>query len=199
MTIIVDDLVTAVGTVLDDPNNDRWSVIEHLDAVNRAVSIISRLKPETTIVHVPAHPLIAGARQTLPAGAITIADVKSNTDGTTTRSLVRTTLADLHQASPQWLDWAIDTPSTEWAPDPSNIKSFYISPPRGGSTPGTAAIDVYQPPGDSALGDEFPLDYVWIPPVREYMLYSAWLKDAEYANDPARAKLHNDFFTAALA
>ena len=194
MTAIT-DIVDGVADELNDPGYLNWSPAQHLRAMDRAMAMVLRAKPaqytqqaSVTITSGPRNRLVL-------AGAVKVADIASITTGGSTFAASETGLQYLGYDGPTWMQAPL-ADLYNWARDPVDPLSFYTTTWGAGVT---ATVSYFATPAVSTLGGVFPLTDLWVPAVRDYMIYSAWSQDREFANDPTRANAHRAFFQAMLS
>ena len=197
------DIILRAQLALQDPEGDRWTAADLVHYLNDGQLAIATLKPEEVAVTETFTP-VAGARQTLPSDALSIIEVRCNTLGRM-RALTRVDQQDLESVSRDWQSMPASTEPVHYMHAPREPRAFYLYPP---VRPGAEVelvyaqypADVPAPAGSTAAdvqGETF-LEHRWAGPLLDYVLYRAWLRDAEYAGNATLAAGYLATFTAAL-
>jgi hypothetical protein len=202
MATTAQSIVDKAQIVLQDITAVRWAETELLGWLNDACREVCSYKPDAYVVNETVQ-TTAGTKQTLPTGGLTLIDVTRNFDGTTVGNVIRQ--IDRRILDDQIPDWHSVTPTaaaSHFCFDPRDQKTFYLYPPSDGDSTGgseTKVEIVYaKAPADVALGDNILIDDTYNGPIMDYILYRAYLKDADYAGDDTRAQVHYDRFIQAL-
>lgn len=193
------DAIAQVRATLVDNTSTRWPNPELLNAYNNAVLAVVNLRPDASTKNV-AFTLVAGeSKQTLPSDGLRWMDVVYDVNsGQPIRSTQRRVLDD------QISNWH-NTPGatvTSWAFDERDPKTIYVYPQP------TQAVDiqiVYSVAPEAVNITDFEndpttisIDDCYFNAIKEYMLYAAYSKDADYAANAQRAASHYSIFERAL-
>jgi len=189
-TYTVTNLLNRASTLLQDPTNIRWPQAELVDWLNDGQREIAAFKPNAFVKN-ESFTLAAGSKQVLPAAGISLVDVPRNSNGNAIRVVSREIL------DAQIPDWHTKTGTavkhyTYTAHDP---KTFYVYPAVSG---GSVDIIYVSAPTDASIGGNITLDDIYAAALLNYVMYRAYSKDAEYAQNPALAKAYYDAFQAQL-
>lgn len=194
------DIILAVFTALQEDGADptRWSTSELVRYLNAGQLALATLRPAEMAVTIPFTPE-EGARQTLPDDAMALLEVRCNSSGRM-RAL---TLVDRHTLEAVEPEWASSTPTAtpvHYMYGPIEPRVFYLYRPVSAQasvelTYARYPEDVPQPPDNllSSVTGDTALEAKWANALRDYVLYRAWAKDAEYG---ANANLAATYFAA---
>lgn len=192
MATTVQSIVDDVQLTLVDTSAARWTENELAAAASHAVRMIVNARPDLHIT-TGTLTLVAGTKQTLPTGAISLMDVTRNVGG---RAIRRANM-DLMDA--QRPDWHTDTAGAtrNYFYDPRTPLIFYVWPPASSG----AQVEAKYPtaPSALALADNIPIGDEWVPLIREYVLYVAFSKDADFVSSAQRAEIHRQAWERGLA
>lgn len=173
---------------LQDPSGVRWGTSELLVYLNRAQMDIHRARPDTTATVKPVA-LRTGVRQTLPAEAASLIDIPCNTGGA---AITKVNKYLLDSVEPNWRARATSPTIRHFMHDMRSPREFEVFPPAGAGARVDIEYSAYPEPvamtggglGNVSLGPQ------WVPALSHLILYYAWSKDAEYANNAALAASH---------
>lgn len=196
------DIIWAAGTTLQD-EGVRWTAPELVSYLNDGQRQLVTVRPSETAVTTTFAP-VQGGRQELPQDALTLLEVRCNSAGRM-RAL---TLVERHMLESVEPDWASLTPTdtpVHYMYGPLEPRVFYLYRPvslnaRVELTYAKYPVDVPTPTGttaDSVFG-ETALDAKWANALRDYTLYRAFMKDAEYGANAALVATHRAQFLEAL-
>lgn len=191
------DIIRSVHTALQD-DGTRWPAAELVRHLNDGQRQLAALRPNEvarTITFDPAE----GGRQDLPDDAMTLLEIRCNSLGRQ-RAL---TQVDRHMLEAVEPDWASLTPTlnpVHFMYSPLEPRVFYLYRPahvdaRMEMTYAQYPADV-APPADAtadSVSGETALEAKWANALRDYVLYRAYAKDAEYG---ANAQLAAGYFAA---
>lgn len=219
MTVKVTEVLQRAIWLLQDEGNDRWTVDELVQWFNDAQTAMQNMRPDTTSV-LTSLQLAPGAFQNLmdsslnlPRKPAKLLKVVRNTSTAGRRRAIRLVSRDLMDVTnPDWesdppqtdcVNYMIDTnfPACFWvypaAPDPSplipamQVELHYSAEPQKIDPPGEGKTwkDVV---GDVSVRDRFAMI------LPDYIVYRAYLKDAEFGGNGSRAQTHFEVFQTAL-
>ena len=206
MALTVANILDRVQITLQDTTNIRWTQAELLNHLNDGQREISLLKPDATSINTNVQ-LATGTQQSLPTGGNRILRVVRNMSsaagGATGGRAIRLVSRDsLDSQDPNWHDPTATglskhtTIVRNWVYDEMDPKTFYVYPGVAGNAfvelvyavnPGT--LD-YSSSGSSTLG----IDDLYGNALVNYILYAAYMKDAESAGNLAKAGSHLTLF-----
>lgn len=200
-TLTANNLINRAAKLLQDETHVRWPRAELLDWLNDGQRVIALMLPDayTTMGAVTA----SSAGQTtfnIPATGVRLVDVLHNTGGSkrAVRQIDRSVL------DTQYPTWRNDTASTEakhFSFDKRNPKVFYLYPPlsngSGVQVVYSAAPDAITVASDTST-ETIGLDDVFGTAIVDFMVYRAYLKDAEYAANDNRSQGAYQTFISSL-
>ena len=203
MAIAAQNVLRAVTEILNDTASLRWPIdelVRHLNDGQRDVLIYrpDALKKKASMA------LVAGTYQTLPSDCSKLMDIPRNTNGPAVRVFSRKILDN---TNPNWHTMTSAVTVIHYDYDERDPRSFYVYPPAPASGASLEVIycaypvDVTQPTagqtfsnvtGNIGMPDEFAN------PLRDYILYRCYLKDAEFGGDSAKAAAYYGAYANAL-
>lgn len=184
-------IIDQAQIVLVDEGATRWSETELLGWANAAVREIATIRPDSTNV-LAAFTCAAGTQQTLPTGATMLLDVPRNVDG---RAIRQVRMALLDAQRPTWHTDTAGTPKN-YCYDPRTPRVFWLYPPPAADA--QVEIKYQTSPAAVAIGANLPIGDEYVNAVLDYILYMAFLKDADYNPTNARALHHKAAFDARI-
>ena len=203
-TVKVVDVIDRAVVVLNDTTNVRWTKSELLLWFNDAQRAVVNRRPDSNSVNedytTAGQSAAANTKQTLPATGLRLLKVVRNTAGPAITH-IRQDILDEQVRS--WHDTS--SPVTDvrhFIFDDRDPKSFYLYP--APATTHSVEIVYSVSPSDVTVSDfatdtqTIALDDTYANALLDYMLYRAYSKDAEYAENAQRAQLHLQIFESAL-
>ena len=198
MSITVQSVIDRAQTVLQDTTGVRWPVVAELVLwVNDAQREIALLKPDASATN-ETITLATGTKQDIPSGGNRLLKVVRNmsaaSGGTGKRSVRIVDREVLDAQTPDWHDPTVsgDAAHTNivkhYIYDDSNPRNFYVYP----GIAGDAYLEVIYSsnPAAVAQSDNLSIPDIYANSVMNYVLYMAYMKDAEYAGNAQRASSH---------
>ena len=206
MAVTVQSVVDRVQSVLQDTTGVRWPVVGELVLwVNDAQREIALLKPDASAVNTTVT-LVSGTKQEIPAASNRLLKVVRNmsaaSGGTGARAIRLVDISVLDAQSPDWHDPSVtgDAAHTNvvkhYAYEESNPRNFYVYP----GVSGNAYVElIYSAnPATVVLADNLSIPDIFANAIMNYVLYMAYMKDAEFAGNQQRASSHFQLFTASV-
>lgn len=198
-TITTASIIAKAGKLLQDTTGVRWDSTELLGWLNSGQREMLIYKPNAN-VKAQAVKLAAGTRQELPSDAVQLIDVTRNmgTDGVTPGRAIRQTERETLDATRP--TWHSDTPSAvvkHFIFNQLDPKAFYSYPPQPATGQGYVEMVYGAVPVDATANGAITVDDIYETILLDYMLYRAFSKDSEYADQP-KADKHFNVFVAAL-
>lgn len=203
MATTVQSVIDRVQTVLQDTTGVRWPVVAELVLwINDAQREIALLKPDASAIN-ETITLADGTKQDIPSAGNRLLKVVRNmsaASGGTGKRAVRLVDAEvLNGQSPDWHDPTVagDAAHTNivkhYIYEESNPRNFYVYP----GVSGTAYLEIIYSsnPTTVAQGGNLSIPDIFANAVMNYVLYMAYMKDAEYAGNSQRANSHFALFT----
>lgn len=206
-TLTANALINRASKLLQDETHVRWPRLELLDWLNDGQRVIALMLPDayTTMGAVTA----TSAKQTTfdlatnaaTSTAVRLVDVIHNTGGNQ-RAVRQIDRAVLDTQYPNWRNDTAGTEAKHFAFDKRNPKVFYLYPPLGTGA-GVQVVYSAAPEAITVASDTstetIKLDDVFGTAIVDFMVYRAYLKDAEYAANDTRAKGAYETFVASLS
>lgn len=206
MAVTVQSVIDRVQAVLQDTTGVRWPVTNELVLwVNDAQREIALLKPDASAVN-DTITLATGTKQSIPTGGNRLLRVVRNmsaaSGGTGKRSVRLVSREILDAQTPDWHDPSVtgDAAHTNivkhYVYDEQNPRNFYVYP----GVSGDAYLEVVYSanPATVTASDNLSVPDIFANAVMNYVLYMAYMKDAEYSGNQQRAGSHYQLFTASV-
>lgn len=197
MALTVTDLITQCLTDLQD-DGTRWPRAELLGYYNAAQRQLAELRPDQ-VAQVMELALVAGHRQELPAGALSLLEITHNT-GRGFAAVTRVDVALLDAVQPGWRALRGGRAVAHYIYNLQQPYEFQVYPPVA-DTPGVqvaVSARVAVAPADLASESEAPtVPLRWMDALRHFVLFRAYTKDAETGSAQLAAQ-HLQLFQAAL-
>jgi hypothetical protein len=208
MAVTVQSVIDRVQKTLQDTTGVHWPVVDELVLwVNDAQREIALLKPDASAKNTTIT-LAAGTKQEIPNDGNALLRVVRNMSAASNglgRRAVRIVQRDILDAqTPDWHnptvtgDAAHGTVVKHYIYDEQNPRNFYVYP--GISTANTAFAEIIYSANPTTVAQNGNLDIpdIYANAVMNYVLYMAYMKDAEYAGNQQRAASHYQLFTASI-
>lgn len=205
MAVTVASVISRVEKILQDTTNVRWPETELVLWVNDAQREIALLKPDASAAN-ETITLASGTKQSIPTGGNRLLRVVRNmsagSGGTGKRAVRLVSREILDAQSPDWHDPSVggDAAHTNvvkhYIYDDQNPRNFYVYP----GVSGNAYLEVIYSANPTAVtaSDNLSIPDIYANAVMNYVLYMAYMKDAEYASNNQRASSHYQLFTASV-
>jgi len=207
MATTVQSVIDRVQAVLQDTTGVRWPVVGELVLwVNDAQREIALLKPDASAVN-ETITLVTGTKQSIPTAGNRLLKVVRNmssaaSNGTGKRAVRLVGIEVLDGQSPDWHDPTVtgDAAHTSiikhYVYEESNPRNFYVYP----GVSGNSYIEIMYSsnPATVALAGNLSIPDIFANAVMNYVLYMAYMKDAEYAGNAQRASSHFQLFTTSV-
>lgn len=191
-TITGQTLADNAAGLIHDTSRIRWTDTDWLQWLNDAQRAAVLLKPEAHVVNDAVLLTPSVTRQTLPAGGVQFVSLLRNlgVDGATPGSVIRVAARDsLDAVAPDWHTEAATGKVNNFVFDPRDPLHFYIYP-KAPDTAWYVELVYSSIPGEmSALSETIDLEDVYANVLVSYMLYRAYLRDAEYAQNAELAMM----------
>lgn len=198
--MIASDILGRVRPVLLDTDSSayRWSDADLLAYINDAVRLILVHRPDASTLTVSAT-LVAGSRQNLHTDYEKLIDVvcNRNADGSNGRAITLIEQSTLDAFDPAWRSGATKSIIKHFMLDPRNSREFEVYPPAVAST------EIYirasaVPTQVTVVGGTLPLRDVYMEPVVNFVLYKAYTRDSEFAQNSQLAAGYVSTFASLL-
>lgn len=196
-TLTAGNLIDRASKLLQDTTNVRWPRTELLDWLNDGQRVVVLLLPDAYTATDTVSASTAGQTTfSIPATGIRLIDVIHNTGGSLTaiRQIDRSVLDTQY---PTWRSSSASAEAKHFAFDKRNPKVFYLYPPLNNSA-GVKVVYSAAPAALTSENDLILLDDVFGTALVDFMVYRAYLKDAEYSANDTRAKGAYETFIGSL-
>ena len=206
MSVTVQSVIDRVQTTLQDATGVRWPVVSELVLwVNDAQREVALLKPDASAKNETVT-LVTGTKQTIPSGGNrllrAVRNMSAASNGTGKRSVRLVSREVLDAQTPDWHDPSVggDAAHTSvikhYIYDEANPRNFYVYP----GVSGASYLEIIYSANPSAVAQSDNLDIpdIYANAVMNYVLYMAYMKDAEYAGNSQRAANHYQIFTVSV-
>jgi hypothetical protein len=206
MSVTVQSVIDRAQTVLQDTTGVRWPVVGELVLwINDAQREIALLKPDASATNATIT-LATGTKQDIPSGGNRLLKVVRNmsaaSSGTGKRAVRLVSREVLDGQSPDWHDPSVggDAAHTaivkHYVYDEANPRNFYVYP----GVAGNAYLEIIYSsnPVVVAQNGSLSIPDIFANAIMNYVLFMAYMKDAEYAGNSQRASSHYQLFTASV-
>ena len=201
------NIITRVQDTLQDTTSVRWPEAELLRYINDAQREIVNFKPGASSKTANMQ-LVTGTLQSLPTEGLRLIKVTRNmsdaSGGATGGRAVRIVDIDiLNTQEPDWNnpsvsgDAAHGTTVKHYVFDDDDPRKFYVYP----GVAGNAYVEIVyskSPTDLSSASSTIDVDDIYGNAIVDFVLYRAYMKDAEYAANSQRAGQHYQLFTASI-
>jgi len=199
---LAQDIIRDAQVALQD-DGTRWPAPELVRYLRDGVLALLRVKPEESESSVAFVP-VPGAKQALPVDAMRLLSIDCNAQGRW-RAMTMVERADLQAVARDWLSMTPAVELVHWMAPATEPRTFYVYPPaRDGAALELTYCKYPDPipePGSAAWASVTGATGVearWNAALRDYVLYRAWLKDAESGANAQLAAGYLSTFTAQL-
>ena len=206
MAVTVQSVIDRVQTTLQDTTGVRWPVVSELVLwVNDAQREIALLKPDASAKNETVT-LVTGTKQEIPSGGNrllrAVRNMSAASGGTGKRSVRLVSREVLDAQTPDWHDPTVsgDAAHTNiikhYIYDEANPRNFYVYP----GVSGSSYLEIIYSANPTTVAQNGNLDIpdIYANAVMNYVLYMAYMKDAEYAGNSQRAANHYQPFTPSV-
>ncbi len=206
MAVTVQSVIDRAQTVLQDTTGVRWPVVSELVLwINDAQREIALLKPDASATNTTIT-LVTGTKQDIPSGGNrllkAVRNMSAASNGTGKRSVRLVDREVLDGQTPDWHDPTVsgDAAHTNivkhYIYDEANPRNFYVYP----GVSGNAYLEIIYSSNPAAVTQSGSLSIpdIYANAIMNYVLYMAYMKDAEYAGNAQRASSHFQLFTTSV-
>lgn len=175
-------LIDEVKKDLNDPKEVFWTKEDLEAALSDALLALAVVRPDSTAT-TQLIPLIPGTRQTLPAGGLRLITITRNmgADGLVPGTAIR--VGDRDTLDAMYPDWHLEVGSVvfEYTYNPLVPKEFFVYPGMTGANIQQVQATFSRAPAAivNAETEDLPVDDVYAPALREWMLFRCWSGDDE--------------------
>jgi len=201
------NLITRVQDTLQDTTAVRWSEAELLRYINDAQREIVNFRPEASADHANVQ-LATGTEQSIPDVGLRLIKVVRNmsatgSSATGAKAIRLVDINILNAQEPDWHDPTVTGDATHgtivkhYVFDEDDPRKYYVYP----GVAGNAYVEIVfsRTPTDLAnTSATIYIDDIYGNAIVDYVLYRAYMKDAEFASNSQRAGQHYSLFTASL-
>ena len=181
--MIASEIIDRARVVLNDSDGVRWLDSEFFKWINDAQRVIALVRPDSVVANTTMT-LVAGTKQTLPADGLRLLDVVRNItlSGAGARAVRHVDRDVLDTQNPEWhTETGVQTVKN-YVYDNRDPKTFYVYPP----ALGTSKLEVIyskNPTDVTTLASALAVADIYADPLLNYVLYRAYSKDAEFAQN----------------
>lgn len=206
MAVSVQSVIDRVQTTLQDTTGVRWPVVGELVLwINDAQREIALLKPDASAKNTTIT-LVAGTKQDIPSDGNrllrAVRNMSAASGGTGARAVRLVQREVLDAQTPSWHDPTVTGDAAHanivkhYIYDEQNPRNFYVYP----GVSGDAYLEIIYSanPSTVAQGDNLDIPDIYANAVMNYVLYMAYMKDADYAGNQQRAASHFQIFTTSV-
>ena len=208
MAVTVQSVIDRVQKTLQDTTGVRWPVVDELVLwVNDAQREIALLKPDASAKNVTVT-LAAGTKQDIPSDGNRLLRVVRNmsaaSNGVGKRAVRIVSREVLDAQTPDWHDPLVTGDAAHVAVvkhyiyDEQNPRNFYVYP--GVATAASSFVEIIYSANPVTVAQNGNLDIpdIFANAVMNYVLYMAYMKDADYAGNQQRASSHFQLFMSSI-
>lgn len=195
MQTIQDLLATVSRELTDEGPLRRWTQDDLVKYYNSAVAALATYRPDI-FATTKTVTCVAGTRQALPVGARRLIEVERNTMGRKLRYCERGVLDDMDP------DWMLSTGSTEaeaYSYDETNPSIFWLYPGVAANTQVDVVASVMPEQVSVAqISQPLPFDLAFYTPCMDWIIYRAYMRDADDTANSMRGQMHLQAFAQYL-
>tara|TARA_B100000900_G_scaffold364260_1_gene338784 strand:+ start:634 stop:1341 length:708 start_codon:yes stop_codon:yes gene_type:complete len=206
-TITGANIISRVQDTLQDTTSVRWPEAELLRYINDAQREVVNLRPDASATTSNVQ-LVTGTKQTLPTTGLRLIKVTRNmsaASGSATggRAVRIVDIDILNTQEPDWNDPTVTgdaahgTTVKHYIFDQDDPRSFYVYP----GVSGNAFVEIVfskSPTDLSSTSSTIDIDDTFANAIIDFVLFKAYLKDAEYAGNAQRSNQHYALFNNSL-
>lgn len=198
MPVAASLILTRVRRQLIDENvTQRWSDAELLSWLSDGQRTVVAMSPSVG-ERTASMKLAEGTKQTVPAGAFQLLDVKRNmgADGGTPGRAVSVVTRELMDSfDPNWHASARSSTTKHYIYDPEQPKTFYAWPPSTGQN-WVELSAAYTPVEMTVVVDLLEIDDLYQTALFDYVMFRAHQKDSDYSAGEGKAGVYLGLFQA---
>jgi hypothetical protein len=196
--MLASDIINRARTVLNDADGVRWLDAELLNWINDGQRVIALVRPDASVSNTSLA-LAAGTKQTIPNDGLRLLDVMRNVgaDGSGGRSVRHVDRDILDTQNPSWHTDSGQVTIKNYVYDNRDPKTFYVYPPAANGA--RLEIIYSKNPTDAATtASALSIADIYADPLLNYVLYRAYSKDAEFAQNFQLSGTYLQVFQAML-
>ena len=182
--IKVSELITRAKITAQDVDFVQWPEAEWLSWYNECLLSLASARTDAG-AETRTVTIVAGSMQNLPEDANKLIEVvRNHTSGRVIRFIDRKILDEQH---PDWHK-RTDTEPLYYSYDTSVPNVYYLFPSVTGAAHKVDIVIAKSPPAATSSDTEMSVEDWFAPAIVDYILYRAYLKNAEYTNDLNRSE-----------
>lgn len=202
MTVAASEILTDAQTTLFDPDGVRWPATELVKYLDLAQLKVVEARPDqySTVREVS---LVAGFRQRLDDDVYALLDIPNNATGQFKR-ITKTDMAQLDMVLPGWRKRSGTMETVHFMHNLNEPRNFYVYPPAVLGSKVEMLVAEYPPllpaptgPKGSTASGNIALADKWRDALFNFVMFKAYLKDAEFGGNPTLAAAYKDLFIQA--
>jgi hypothetical protein len=192
----VSDITNRARILLNDQDGTRWLDNELVSWINDAQKLIALVRPDSSVSNSTVT-LVAGTKQSVPAGGFRLLDVVRNmgADGVTGGRSIRAVDREvLDSQDPMWHTTTQSGTIKHFIYDNRNPLAYYVYPPATAGTKievmySVAPAEIVYNAGNVAatLNTDLTVSDIYLEAVLNYVMYRSYSKDAEFSQNPQLA------------
>lgn len=196
--MLASEIIDRARVVLNDADGVRWLDSEFFKWINDAQRVIALVRPDSVVSNTTIT-LVAGTKQTLPTEALRLLDIVRNITipGAGGRAVRHVDRDVLDTQNPEWHGDAGAQTIKNYVYDNRDPKTFYVYPPAL-ATSKLEVIYSKNPTDVTVLASPLAVADIYADPLLNYVLYRAYSKDAEFAQNGALAASYLGTFNSML-
>jgi len=206
-TLTGTNLLSRIKDTLQDTTSVRWPEAELIRYINDAQREIVNFRPESSATTASVQ-LTTGTKQTLPSAGLRLIKIVRNMsaagESATGKRAIRIVNPDiLNTQEPDWHDPTVSgdaahtTIVKHYMFDEDDPRNYYVYP----GVAGNAFVEVVysaSPTDLSSASSTIGVDDIYANAIIDFVLFKAYMKDAEYAGNSQRASSHYQLFTSSI-
>lgn len=204
MTTTATYVLQQVSQTLQDPDQIRWNHSELAGYLNDGQIEIITKRPDLKTARITFTP-VDGAVQQIPSNALALMDVTQNATGRK-RALTKVDQLLIEAVQRDWQSLPAATEFVHFMHDPREPRRFLLYPPAKAGGAVVLLCSMYPTPVVQELSFDFaPISFgnIDVPDefanaLRDYILYRAYSKDAEFGGNAQLSASYFQLFNAAL-
>lgn len=193
-TILASTILATAADVLQDASEVRWTAAKKLGFLNDGIRELITAKPEAYVVNGNLT-LVAGTKQSLPAGTVLLMDVTRNmgASGTAPGRVPRfIEKKELDAENPNWHTDTVSATVKHWTYDKRDPLNYYVYPPQPATAQGKLEAVRSAIPSAIASNTAIPVGDEYANALADYVLYRC------YSKDPQSIDLSNKYYQSFL-
>ena len=195
-TITGSSIISRAATLIQDATGVRWPRPELLDWLNDGQRELVLQKPEVGASNMTVSLTAGTTKQTLPSNAVSLIDVIRNIPNGDAIRIVSREVLDAQR--PGWhRDANPNGQIVHFSYDPRDPKTYYVYPQANAGSQVEAVISI-SPSNTTDSGAVIGVDDIYANALLDYVLYRAYSKDAEYAQNTNLAVAHYTAFANSI-